>query len=48
MLALVTEQQVEVRGQTFTNYRLSKTIEAKQSLAQALAAAMANAQKEGD
>lgn len=46
--SVVTEQQVELRGQTFTNYRLSKTIEAKQSLAQALAAAMAAAQKEGE
>lgn len=35
------EQQVEVRGQSFTNYHMSKAIEAKQSLAQALAAALA-------
>ncbi len=40
------EQQVTVRGQTFTNYHLTKTIEAKQSLAQALAAAMAAASAE--
>lgn len=39
------EQQVTVRGQTLTNYHLQKAMVAKQSLAQALAAAMAAAQE---
>ncbi len=40
-MTVQAEQQVTVRGQTCTNFHMVKTIEAKPTLAQALAAALA-------
>ena len=40
-MTVQAEQQVTVRGQTCTNFHMAKTIEAKPTLAQALAAALA-------